>query len=318
MKTILSVISACVILLGALCWQQRQHIQTLENTLAQTIAEREAAAVRHSDTEQKLAAVESAHSTLQEQIRTMAEARPRRMAPGEPAPPSPATTMAVLDNPRMQQVMAASMKSSLDQRYGALFRMLKLSPTELDALKDLMTEKQMAGIDVIRAAQAKGLSPGRDGEQINTLMTSVMGEVDGNIQTLLGDDRFGQFQEYNQNIAAYTLVDQVEQRLSYTNAPLQGAQRDAFLKVLVANAPTLPPEMNSVMGGFVQSISGNNPMVAGLMQSPLSEQALTEARQVLSPPQMEVLEQLRTEQANQANSIQSLRRSIVPTPPAAP
>lgn len=305
----LAVLVVAVVLLGGLAWQQSQRIAALEKTAASVAAEREAAVRRATDAEGRLAAAEKTQSELETELKDA------RKAPAVAPAPAVATTrasanvnaMAALDNPAMQKMMAATFKSSLDQRYGGLFRQLRLSPAELDRLKDLLAERQMSGLDVMRAAQSQGMNLAGDPSGLAKLMSQAQSEVDNSIRSLIGDQRFEQYQDFNQNIGAYSLLDQIERRLSYTNAPLQSTQSEALLRVLVETSPPAETGARGIAANFVQSLAGASPIVGAMAQRPISNETVQRSAAVLSAAQVEVIRQLQAEQQSQAGMMQSLR-----------
>lgn len=298
---LLAGLGLAVVFLGYLSWQQRQQIAALEASVARYATERATWQPRVAELEQRATAAEKARGEAEARL-----AETRAAAPATRADSARVrTTMASpLDNPATQRMMATTLKSTLDQRYGALFRQLKLSPAELDKFKDLLAERQMSTLDAVRALQAQG-GGAVSATELPELMRKVQGDVDASIRGLLGDERFAQYQDFNQNLASYTLLDQIERRLSYTNAPLQQSQSAALARVLIETAQPNPGLGG--MGGMMQSLGGSSPMVTALVQRPLSDDAIARAQGILDPAQVEVLRQIQAEQQEQANMIRSLR-----------
>ena len=315
----LTVLFLTAAFLGVLAWWQSQQIAQLEQNAASAFDDRAALQRRVATAEQRVATAEKTRADAETELTNLRN---------RPAPvPTPAlransaatlaNSMAALDNPAIQKVMVATMKSSLDQRYGGLFRQLKLSPAELEKFKDLLTERQMSSLDVMRVAQQQGINPGTNGADLAKLMGKAQSDVDDSIRGLIGDQRFQQYQDFNQNIASYTLLDTIERRLSYTNAPLQPSQSDSLLRVLVETSqPT--PGVPAALNGFVQSMAGTSPLVAAMTSRPLSNDTIARAQTVLTPAQAEVLTQIQAEQQSQTNMLQSMRTNAGATSGAAP
>lgn len=325
----LAVLLIAAVFLGALAWWQNQQMALLEQNAASAAEDRLALQHRLASTEQRIAAAEKSRADAETALTDLRNRPAPARAPV--ARPDMAATrtsaLAALDNPAVQKVMAATMKASLDQRYGGLFRQLKLSPAELDKFKDLLTERQLSGMDVMRAAQTQGMNPATDGANMAALMGKAQTDVDDSIRGLIGDQRFQQYQDFNQNIASYTLLDQIERRLSYTNAPLQESQSGPLLHALIDTAQPLPGFAGpggGAVAGFVQSMAGSSPLVAAMTTRPMSNETIAQAQTVLTPAQTEVLRQIQAEQQSQTNMMQSLRtnpsttRASSPASPAAP
>jgi hypothetical protein len=298
---LLAGLGLVIVFLGYFSWQQRQQNATLEETVSRYARERSMWQTRVAELEQRAAAAEKARSETEARL---AETRPTPAATRADPARARAAIASPLDNPATQRMMATTLKSTLDQRYGALFRQLKLSPADLDKFKDLLTERQMSTLDAVRALQSQG-GGAASARELPELMRKVQGDVDESIRGLLGDDRFQQYQDFNQNLASYTLLEQIERRLSYTSSPLQQNQSTALARVLIETAQ--PNPALGGMGNLVQSLGGSSPMVTALVQRPISDDTIARAQGILEPAQVDVLRQIQAEQQAQANMIQSLR-----------
>jgi hypothetical protein len=298
------------VVLGALAWRQFRRLQELTLQTSRSAEERQDLQRRVSDTGQRLAAAEKTRAAVESELKELREGPPAQSARSERGRPRTFTAGTMADNPAMQKIMASSMKGMLDQRYAGLFRRLKLSPADLDRFKDLLVEKQASVLDVIRTAQSQGLNLAESAGDLRGVTEKIQAQVDDNIRALLGNEGFRQYQEFNQNIASYSLLDQIERRLSYTGTPLQPAQYDQLLRVLTTSSLSTSRE-----GGTAAFVSGGpgsvffaagHPGTAG-MQSSITDTPIGSAQTVLTSAQLEVLTQLKLEQENQANLFQSLR-----------
>ncbi len=293
----LVAVTLAALVLGGLSWQQRNQLHALQTAFDEVAAERDAAREQIRTTERQLALAEESRRSVPRPAPSVSQVpATNNVSSGGPVP-AMAMRMPAMDSEAAQKAMAASTKASLDQRYGALFRRLQLDPGTLDQLKDLLTEKQMSRVDVLRAAQAQGLNPATHQQELDELINSVHEDIDAGIQALLGEERFKEYQQYNENINAYGLLDQVERRLSYTNSPLQEAQTDALLRVLIESAPAANTPAGPEMAGMVRFAVANGPVTTIVGGQPrISEATLAAARGVLSPTQMEALQQMHAEQ----------------------
>lgn len=308
-----------VALLGTLAWRQQQEIGALKADAAKAA---DAQATLKRELVQAEAQIASARKREVEALRpgpSGAGLPNTRIVSENAARPG----MDPMENPAMQKMMATSMRASLDQRYGSLFRQLKLAPAELDRLKDLLTERQLSVMDAMNAARTQGVSPA----EMPALVKKIQGEVDESVRALLGDERFGRYENFNQNMPSYTLLDQIERRLSYTNAPLQPEQSEALLRVLIETARPASGEVAPGRGMVTftanASFAGGNlvstPMIGGPVvggsvvatpgRTQISDDTIARAQTVLTPAQTEALRQLQAEQQNQANIMQNFRAS---------
>lgn len=303
-NVLLALLTVALLALAPLAWWQRQRIAGLEQAAARDAAALAAAQKKASDTEQQLASAEKRRAELEAErteTRTRAAERTRPAAGTQVARSVPN----VLENPAMQRMLATGMRAALDQRYGTLFRQLKLSPAELEKLKDLLTERQMSTLDAMNAARAQGVAAG----ELPALMSKVQADIDQGIRQLLGDERYPRYENFNQHSASYAALDQVERRLSYTNAPLDATQSEALLRILIETAPPAPAEGGiPARNMIVQSFAGAAAPILGAMSGPaITNETIARASTVLSPAQTEVLRQLQAEQQSQTSAMQAMR-----------
>lgn len=267
-----------------------------------------------------------------------------RRGPGGPGGPGGINNlMALMEKPEVQKLMAIQQKGQLDSRYAALFKSLNLSPEQLDKFKTLLVEKQTAMQDVMAAARAQGISPRDDPEGFSKMIRDTQAEVDGSIKGLLGDAGFTQYENYQQTLPQRSVVNQLQQSLSYTNAPLTDAQAEQLVQILAQTNPRNSPagnrggdttlEMNvGVAGGpavamaftegppggrgggdrFTTFAVGGGPIAAfgGNSGASITNEAINLAQNVLSQPQLDGLRQLQQQQQAQQQLQQTIRQSF--------
>lgn len=218
---------------------------------------------------------------------------------------------AMMESPQAQQFMAMQQKAGLDSRYAALFRKLNLSPADLDKFKDLLVERQTAIMDVMTAARNQGLDVRSSGQEINQLIRDAQAEVDNSIRSTIGDTAYQEYKDYERTLPMRNTVGQLEQRLSYSGAPLRADQVDQLARIL---ADTNPSRTETRASGAVMFASPDSPV--GMQTAmyfggaTINDDALARAQGVLSAPQMEALRQLQQEQQARAQLSQDMRRNI--------
>ncbi|MDP2138782.1 MAG: hypothetical protein Q8J74_13110 [Candidatus Didemnitutus sp.] len=221
----------------------------------------------------------------------------------------------LLDNPEAQRLLAIQQKGTLDARYGALFRMLNLSPEQLDQFKDMLVEKRTSLTDVVAAARSQGMTGRENRDEIQALVQQTQAEVDAGIRALLGDNAFAQYQAFEQTQPQRAVVGQLEQRLSYSNTPLTPQQSEQLVQVLAANAA---PRQPNAGGGGMQTVAvragpgGGAVSFGGTGGAPISDQAVQQASTVLNSTQLQTLQQLQQEQEAQSKLNQLMREQMRP------
>ena len=190
-----------------------------------------------------------------------------------------AALMATLSNPVIQKQNQLQARVRLDGQYGALFKSLSLTPEQVGQFKNLLVEKLMTGLDSMAAAQQQGINPDNDPQGFFTAVAESEKSVDAQISALLGPAGFSQFETYQETVPARTTGMMLGQALGYTATPLTDAQTVSLVQVLTQfGKPALAPSnpfavMNSDLG-VVE----------------LSPQGLAQIQGILSPPQIQALQ----------------------------
>ncbi len=184
----------------------------------------------------------------------------------------------VMNDPEAQRLMAQQQRAQISSRYAGLFRALGLPPDKLAQFKELLLEKQTVRNDVLLAATQQGINPMANPQEFRRLENSMQDEIDAKIKTTLGPDGFSDFQTYQQTQGRRGVVDQLQQSLSYTASPLSAAQSDQLVEILGRTGPA----------GTATAGSPNNNTV--------TDATIAAAQGVLSPPQVQALQEIQQQQ----------------------
>lgn len=227
----------------------------------------------------------------------------------------PGRVMAFMDNPEMQRMVAITQRANLDGRFSALFKSLRLSPADLEKFKNLLVEKQSSAMDVMAAARAQGLSGRENAGELRQMVRDSQAEVDESIRATLGEAGFAQYKNFEQTLPQRTVVNQLDQRLSYSSTPLNPQQSEQLVQILAQNAPANSrANANAAAAVFVgaETVAGGAGarVVMGGGGNRITDQAVTQAQGVLSAPQVEALRQLQQEQQAQAQLAQQMRNNM--------
>ncbi|MBX3735531.1 MAG: hypothetical protein KF715_02485 [Candidatus Didemnitutus sp.] len=212
--------------------------------------------------------------------------------------------MAMMDNPEIQRLMAQQQRGALDSRYATLFKNLNLTPAQLEQFKNLLVEKRTSVADVMAAARSQGLT-GRDNrDELRALVQNAQNEVDNNIRATIGDAAFAQYQNFEQTQPQRTVVSQLQQRLSYTDAPLTDAQSEQLVQLLATTT-----EQKNPSAGGVRTPAGRLGF-GGNGGAQITDNALQQSATVLSASQQQALQQLQAEQQAQAQLAKLMREQF--------
>ncbi|MGA2221005.1 MAG: hypothetical protein ABSH21_04350 [Verrucomicrobiia bacterium] len=116
----------------------------------------------------------------------------------------------MMKNPQMKEMIRAQQKMTLDKSYGALFKYLDRPPDQLDALKSLLVERQMAMIDAGLSAMS---GSGSDSKQAAEETKAIKAEYDQKIQDLLGTQDYKVFQDYEKTVGERVQVQMFKDTL---------------------------------------------------------------------------------------------------------
>ena len=223
--------------------------------------------------------------------------------PGEGGPMG--RLLELMNNPEAQRLASIQQRSTLDARYAALFKKLKLSPQQLEQFKNLLVEKRAAVADVMAAAREQGLNGRENRDEIRALVQNAQAEIDASIRSTIGESAYSQYESFEQTQPQRTTVERLEQRLSYTDSPLSSEQSEQLVAVLAA---TSSEPTNSNRGPRNAAARIGLPGGGGGAQ--ITEATIQQASSVLNTAQLQALQQVQQEQQAQAQLGQIIREQM--------
>ena len=343
-KNLALVVLALAAVGGAvLAWKQQMELQTLR-AAALGGDDRDELKRRALAAEKRAASLEGALAAAQDKLN---EAKAAPVAKAEPGKrPDAAGSMSdmrammstaanMMNNPEIQKMMALRQKAALDQNYATLFKHLGLPSDTLERLKQLMVERQQVGSDVFSAAAQQGLDPMQNRRELAKLTTDGQAKVDGEIKSLLGDDGYANYHNYQTTLPQRNLVNQLQQSLSYTPTPLSDTQAEQLVQILAQNAPARPAtadgqpmvitrnavtsatggqpgtysNVTHVITGSVGGSAGDVSFVGPAMSfggAQVTDAAVDASRSVLTDPQVAALQQIQQQQAQMRGAMQPM------------
>lgn len=213
------------------------------------------------------------------------------------------TWLSAMNDPEAQRLMAQQQRGQIGSRYAGLFRSLALPPDRLAQFKELLLEKQTARNDVLLAATQQGINPLTNPAEFRQLETNLQAEIDDKIKATLGPEAFAQFQTYQQTQGQRSVVNQLQESLSYTATPLSAEQSAQMVEIL---GRTGPPRAGS-------GASANAP--ASPNNSTVTDATIAAAQGVLAPPQVSALQEIQQQQQAGAELQRLMRQGNGPGGP---
>jgi hypothetical protein len=245
----------------------------------------------------------------------------------------------LMAKPEVQAMLSQQQKAAVENRYGALFKNLNLSPEQTEKLKTLLADRANTRRDIEEAARAQGINPRENPEAFRKLFTDAQNELNASIKATIGDSGFAQLQNYEQTLPQRNVVDNLQQRLSATSLPLTPAQAEQLVQILATNAPprttsTTTAGASDVRGpgdfgpgggpggfgsrGFGGPGGPGGPDLGRMLGgggggATITAAAVAQAQTVLAPPQVEALQKLQQQQQAQQQLQQLVRETLAAT-----
>ncbi len=204
----------------------------------------------------------------------------------------------MMKDPAMREMMREQQKAAINMMYSGLFKDLNLSPDEKDKLKALLTDAQMRNIE-----SAQGLFGGDEKQDSAADATKLIAEAkkqtDAEIKSLLGDERFSIYQDYQKSMGERMQIDQFKNQIAAENMPLrdeQAAQLSQIMKEEKAAVPPIIPTDQTQMPTKEQFTTENLEKQMQWMED-YNRRVLGRAQSVLSPEQFTKYQSFQEQQA---------------------
>ena len=248
----------------------------------------------------------------------------------------------LMNKPEVQAMVSLQQKAAIEARYAPLFKNLNLPAEQIEKLKTLLADRSTTMQDVMVAAREQGINPRENPEAFRKVVADAQNQVNNGIKSLIGEQGFSQLTNYEQTLPQRSVVNDLQQRLSYTSTPLTPAQAEQMVQILAANTPQRQPNASGDslvgqppagpppgsrggpppggfgrggdIGGMVMNAFGGGPggsmfmggFDGGRSTVPVTSGAVTQAQTVLAPPQVAALQQIQQQQQTQ----QQLRQLV--------
>jgi len=324
---LLLALALLVVALTVVSWNQHRELVGLRaNSFAQG---------ERADWQKRVWTAQKRIQSLESRLKPAGRNRPGTAEPSSPdrGPPSAESARkmmsgfaSMMERPETARLMAIQQKAQVDARYAALFRKLGLTPDKLAQLKSLLGEKLSTPVDVLTAASQQDINPMQNPQEFRQLVQSAQSEVDEKIKSVLDPTAYAQYQDYLQTEPQRAVVNQLQQSLSYTDAPLSAAQADQLTQILADNSPARASgAVSATSVAFVRSAGSDGNGVVAAVPPPsdggmvgffagggaITDAAMAQAQTVLSPAQIQALQDIQQQQQAAAQ----LRQQMFPGGP---
>ncbi len=252
---------------------------------------------------------------------------------GNLTPQQQAALQALMQDPKVQSLMAQQQKAALTARYGPLIKNLGLSPEQGDKLISLVADSQGARQDAMTAARDAGINPQTDPQGFQKMLADAQAQSDASMKAALGDSTFAALQQYNQTMPQRNLVSQLQQQLALST-PLTSDQSEQLVQILAATSPQGAGGGGGGRGfggggfgggggggfGAMAALGGGGGFGGGGFGGgggggfgggvQITQAAITQAQAVLAPAQVQALQQLQQTQQAQRQMQQIMQQTL--------
>lgn len=157
----------------------------------------------------------------------------------------------LMEDPDFVEAWKIQQRARLDGRYADLFRQLNLPPDRLARFQDLLIERQNAWQDVMVTARQNGLNPRENRDELREMTRALQAEVDAGIKAELGDQTYAAYQNYDSTQAQRNVVNQLNQKLTYSGASLSTAQSQQLISIIANNGGSLNDQTINLAQGLL-------------------------------------------------------------------
>jgi RNA polymerase sigma factor (sigma-70 family) len=178
-------------------------------------------------------------------------------------------------NPAYQKLALKYYAANLGLSLGPIFRKLGLSAAQISAVERVLTDQYQERLDMMAAANSQGIA--LSDPSLGTMRKQATEIVTEKLNAILGPNGDEQLSQFARTVdARASTVDPLASSLYYADSPLTAGQADQLMQIVAANT-----------GGFkVTGLATTSPETNW-------DAVLTQAQQVLTPPQIATFQALR-------------------------
>jgi hypothetical protein len=137
-----------------------------------------------------------------------------------------------LDDPAFKEAMKANSLRQISAAYGPLFKKLGLDDDTAKLAADLIADRGMEALQKGRKLVEGGAaSEGAMGD-VRKDVESVKADYDVKLKSVLGEQKFTEFNTYEQTMGDQRSLDRMSQSFEKSGAPLQQEQRDSLANIM--------------------------------------------------------------------------------------
>jgi len=142
----------------------------------------------------------------------------------------------MMKNPQMKEMVRAQQKVAMDKLYGPLSKYLNRSTNDMEALNELLLQRQMAMVDAGMSAMSGSAA---DQKQAAEDAKTLKAEYDKKISDLLGSQDYPVFQDYEKTASERMSIQMFKDALP-ADAALTEQQENSLITAMYEERKALP------------------------------------------------------------------------------
>lgn len=201
----------------------------------------------------------------------------------------------MMSDPETKKMIRESQRMMMAQLYAPLIKQLGLSPDEATKFKEMLLDHTAAATE-----QATSLFGATNRTQLTSQLAEQQKSFDEQLKAFLGDDRFAQYQEYQQTVGQRTQLSLFKQQLGADN-PLSDQQTEQLLTFMKEEQKNMGPDpfgAKNDPANFEAMLSPDKLQQFLDNQSQVNQKVYDRAKDLLSPDQLEAFGTFQTNQLN--------------------
>lgn len=147
----------------------------------------------------------------------------------------PSALSGIKANPEMWKLIRDQQKTGMASIYKDFAKKLNLPEEQAEKLNDLLADNVMENIDHITAVLRDGMTP----EQMEPIFAGQEAALLEKVQTLLGSEALGQYQEYTKRLASNITAEQFKGKLAGDKEEQNAKSRQLYDAMLTETQQTL-------------------------------------------------------------------------------
>jgi len=230
----------------------------------------------------------------------------------------------IFKDPAMKELLKSQQKSAIgpmiEKQYAELFQELDLTPEQTTALKSLLEQKMLAGMDVGMSMMDNSLDASQRADLVKQVKAKT-DDADAQIKKFLGEENYKTFQTYEKTAPYRIVVDQFSDQLASGATPLSGDQQAQLIQAMSEESNGFkrtsdPGNTSPSNGDYASILKEDNLNRLAQDNEKLDQQVLARAEQILTPEQFAAFQKFQESRRTlQLNAMKMASKMFAPKNP---